>query len=62
MTGAQIDAVSQALFSVQIIALILQGLGDGETSVDPGVVDWLGNRLDEQREAIDEAFQKGRVA
>jgi hypothetical protein len=36
MSDAKADATNRAVFSVQIIALILKGLGDG-TPVDPGV-------------------------
>ena len=53
MSSARIDAANKALFSVQIIALILKGLGDGETPVDPGVVEWLGHQLEGAHEAIE---------
>ena len=59
MNSVQFAAVHKALFSIQIVALILNGLGDGDTSVDPGVVDWLGDRLDEYREEIDTVLRAG---
>ena len=59
MNSVQVAAVYKALFSIQIVALILNGLGDGDTSVDPGIVDWLGDRLDEYREEIDTVLRAG---
>jgi hypothetical protein len=53
MSDAKADATNRAVFSVQIIALILKGLSDGETPVDPGVVELLGRQLEEAHEAIE---------
>ena len=39
---------------------ILRAIGDGEKSVDPGAVEWLGERLTEAHETIDEAARHAR--
>ncbi len=61
MTRAQVDATNQAVFAVQAIALILRALGDGETPVDPGAIDWLGQRLEEAHEAIEVTVRATRA-
>ena len=61
MTRAQTDAINRAVWSVQAIALILRAIGDGEKSVDPGAVEWLGERLTEAHETIDEAARHARL-
>ena len=61
MSDAKADATNRAIFSVQIIALILKGLGDGETPVDSGVVEWLGQQLEGAHEAIEGTVHTARV-
>ena len=61
MTREQTDATNRAVWSVQAIALILRAIGDGETPVDPGAVEWLGERLTEAHETIDEAMRQVRL-
>ena len=49
-------ALVDAIGSVQMIALIMQALGGGETPVEPGGMKWLGKRLEEAYEAAASAL------
>ena len=61
MTPPCRDVAIQALFSIQIIAIILKRLGEGETPVDPAAVKWLGDRLEESYETAEHALMPGRL-
>ena len=57
MTPEQCKAASAALFTVQIVSIILVRLGEGETPVDPAAVEWLGQRLEAAYEAAATAVE-----
>ena len=61
MKPAQVEAAKRALFSVQIVSIILKALGDGETAVDPAAIEWLGERLGEAYEEVERAFYEPGV-
>ena len=57
MTPEQRTTAAAALFTIQIVSLILVRLGEGETPIDPAAVEWLGKRLEAAYEAADGAMQ-----
>ena len=61
MSRAEVEVTNRAVYSVQVIALILKGLGDGETPVDPGVVEWLGQQLEGAHETIEGTVHAARA-